>query len=176
MNNRPVAGWRVHSHPVIIAIAAAIWYLGGLGTILLLGSLFERAKYHQYIIIALGLMLSLACWFWIRKPTPMLQNSRRESLVLSSTKMYFFFSACAFLAYFALRSFLPNLAAILILYMIFLSYFIAGNYFMAWYYLRVRELFYRSHCTRCLYDISAIESPTCPECGRIVTPFETDPS
>ncbi|MFI4893125.1 MAG: hypothetical protein ACIAQ0_06770, partial [Phycisphaerales bacterium JB058] len=48
---------------MILAIAVAAWQLGGLGTILLLGSLFDQAKYHQYIIIALGLTLSLA-WGW----------------------------------------------------------------------------------------------------------------
>jgi len=39
-----------------------------------------------------------------------------------------------------------------------------------------RRVYYQSHCSRCLYDLSAIESNTCPECGRVITPIETDPS
>lgn len=33
-----------------------------------------------------------------------------------------------------------------------------------------RRAFYDSHCSHCLYNITAVEADTCPECGNTITP------
>lgn len=33
-----------------------------------------------------------------------------------------------------------------------------------------RQAFYNSHCSHCLYNITAVEANICPECGRPITP------
>jgi hypothetical protein len=106
---------------------------------------------------------------WVRKPALTIRHIRREK-VIARIGLYAIIPVCVFVFLYSqsLQTAHPNVAP---------ASFAAAYITMWWaapVAIFIRDLgkyripYYESHCTKCLYDLSAVEADTCPECN---TPF-----
>ena len=158
-------------------IALVVWLLGGVGLVLLfIGQSTDHLYPYRYLLIGVGAVTMLVPAIWLRTSAGTFRGMRRESLIEYLSRYTLFGMGVLALGSLALLNVVQRVAATTLLILIFESYFLLGTYVTAAILARSRERYYASHCPHCLYDLTAIESSTCPECGRVVTPFETDPS
>jgi hypothetical protein len=164
------------AHPITITIAGAAWYLGGLGLVLLYSGVSDALHPYRYAVLCLGTLLFAVPVFWLRTEAGTVRGKRREDIVHRVSRGMLFVLGLAAIAAIGILGITRVFAATSLLILFFLGYFCLGTYALSAWLSLVRREFYLQRCPNCLYDLSAVESPTCPECGRIVTPFETDPS
>lgn len=159
-------------HPALIAAAASIWYLGGLGLILLYANVSDDLFPYRYLLIAAGTATMLLPAYWIRSPATF-HGTPRESVVEHAARLVLF--ALGLVALIALGLLVPAkpLAVPIILIAVFEGYFVLGIHTTGALLARRRAPYYATRCPHCLYDLTSIEASTCPECGRAIIPPQT---
>lgn len=160
-------------HPAIIATGFCVWFLGGIGLVLLFAGVSDEVHRYRYAFIAAGSAIMLLPAIWIRTPAGIWRSMRREEMVEHASRLILFALGIVAILAVGLLGIAKPLTAPAILVAVFLGYFVLGTHTLGALLARSRLKFYNSHCPHCLYDLSAIESPTCPECGRAITPPQT---
>lgn len=107
--------------------------------------------------------------FWIRSPAGVWRGMRREEMVEHSSRLILFALGIVAILAVGLLSIAKPITAPAILVAVFIGYFVLGTHTLGALLARARLKYYDSRCPHCLYDLTAIESPTCPECGRAIT-------
>lgn len=157
-----------------ITIAYAVWLLGGIGLVLLFASVSDVLSPYRYLVVAVGLIIALAPPILLRRPTPMFRGERREHRIEGILAILAITLSVIVGVMLGLIMFEQRLAALILMSAIFVGYFVLGASVLCSILLNHRSLFYGSHCRHCLYDLTAVESSTCPECGRSITPPQTE--
>ena len=159
-----------------IATFAFIVWLGALGGVLLACDYFPAFMPLKYAIAGLFTLVQVGVFLSICKPTRMFGTRRRETFIIGISELVIILSVVAFAAGLGLSQIEPAWSWPTVVFAALVGLHAFAMRKMAAALLASRKLWYSLRCQRCLYDLSAVESPTCPECGRIVTPFEKDPS
>lgn len=156
-----------------MATGFCVWYLGGIGLVLLFAGVSDDVHRFRYSFIAAGSAIMILPALWIRSPAGVWRGMRREEMVEHSARLVLFALGIVAILAVGLLSIAKPLSAPAILVAVFIGYFVLGTHTLGALLARARLKFYDSHCPRCLYDLSAAESPTCPECGTPITPPQT---
>ncbi len=157
-------------NPVMVTIAAAIWYLGGIALVLLLSNVSDDLYPIRYLIIGIGSIVMVLPAIWIRVPAGTLLRMRREEIVVRYFRIALFGAGVLSLVAIGLTGVAQRSASLTIFALVLLSYFVLGVTAFGSMLAHARLGFYSSRCPRCLYDLTAVESSTCPECGLAITP------
>lgn len=158
-----------------LALRFCLLWLGGVSCTLAFTFSSTGMIALKYILILTVLTLHVVVVLSIRKPMPVRKKLYREQRIAQVSAVTALISAIGLMCMIGLGLVIQNIPTVFVLLLPLLFFSAATMILAQSIYLR-RKQFYKSHCTNCLYDLSAIESSTCPECGRVVTPFETDPS
>lgn len=159
-----------------LATVAVIVWLGALGGVILICDYFTAFKPLKYAIAGLFTLIQVGVFLSICRPTRMFGTRRRETFIIGLSELVMIVSVVVFATGLGLSQIEPAWSWPTVVFAALIALHALAMRKMAVALLASRRVWYSLRCQRCLYDISAIESPTCPECGRIVTPFETDPS
>jgi len=113
---------------------------------------------------------------WVRLPSPEILSRRREEIfVLLTGFVYFPIWSLTVLLSIGLDAPFPNGSQILFV----LCMLSAFNVLPLAVFLHIlndyRIPYYAARCTKCLYDLSAVEADSCPECNTPITRLE-DPT
>lgn len=159
--------------PLRLVIQSALLALGSIAGVVLLCWLDPRLVPLKYPVLAATLLALLGAVLAIRKPTPMMGARRREASVMLVAHATMLLSGLIFLCSLGLQSVSPGWMWTLIWLCLLISLHALAVSLLARGVLMSRVAYYADHCPTCLYDLTAIESPTCPECGTPITPPRT---
>ena len=159
-----------------LTIQSAVLGLGSIAGITILTWHYPEFSPLKYPIMGCVLLIALGVAVALRKPAPAIGLRRREEMVvlIAHTAMLVF-GFLFLLGLGLLTVAAPWMWAAILLCLLVLFYALAIS-LLARGVLAGRHVFYQTHCTRCLYDVSSVESPTCPECGRAITSLQTEAS
>ena len=159
-----------------VTAAYFIWQLGGVGLVLLCASVSDVLSPYRYAVVALGLCIALLPPVLLKRPAPMVRGMRREQRVEGILSILAVILSAVVVLMLGLIVIEQRFAALMLMTAVFLGYFVLGASVLSSVLLRHRSVYYKSRCPYCLYDLTAAESSTCPECGRAITPPQTAPS
>jgi len=157
--------WR----PLQLAFQSAVLGLGSVAGIVVLCWVRPELQPLKYPVVIAVAVVTIGVIAAIRKPAPMIGLRRREEMVMLLAHLAMLAFGLVFLASLGLQRVSPGWMWALILLCTLMSLYALAISLLARGVLAGRRAYYEGRCTRCLYDLSAIESPTCPECGRAVT-------
>lgn len=149
----------------------ALYYavMGGLAYVLIAQPLWNKAGF----IVAI-LAPHFVAMYWIRRPAPWTHRTREE-LVFVLT-VFFAIPACSLvfltLLGLSIRTELSAISGATELVMACTLPFMlcsAGTAMIANGLKKKRSMYYDCRCRRCLYDLTSVESDTCPECNTHIT-------
>lgn len=126
----------------------------------------------------LGWMLAvqLGAVYLVRRPTPLVNSIRREQLLLNLLGYGFLPAWClVLLLNMALVSMLGEVSKFVLMICMLAAFTVTPPAVLIYFLSRYRIPYYAGRCTRCLYDLSAVEADACPECNMPITRSE-DPS
>lgn len=161
--------WR----PLQQAFQSAVLGLGSVAGIVVLCWIRPELSPLKYPVVIAVALVATGVITALRKPAPMIGLRRREEMVMLLAHLAMLAFGLVFLASLGLQRVSPGWMWALILLCALMSLYALAISLLARGVLAGRRTYYEGRCSRCLYDISAAESPTCPECGRAITPPQT---
>jgi len=170
------------SSVVFSSIAVSVGYIVYLAALVPIAYTFYIIPSPYFIAFAVLLYLPhFMALLYIRRPLPWYRY-RREDLVLLYAAYATIPLGCillvALLGFGSMMNITRSLnpVAITIGYTIFFTILSIGTALIAGGLLSKRRVFYASHCKQCLYDLTAVEADTCPECNTPITRSEYLPT
>lgn len=157
-----------------LAIQSALLGLGSVAGIVVLCWVRPELRPLKYPVVIAITLAAVGVIAALRKPAPMIGLRRREEMVMLLAHLAMLAFGLVFLASLGLQRVSPGWMWALILLCALISLYALAISLLARGVLVGRRAYYEGRCTRCLYDLTAIESATCPECGRAVTVLRTE--
>lgn len=153
-----------------LTLRFCLLWLGGIGTTsaALIGS--PGMIPNTYVLVLVVLIMHVAVAVFLRKPQPQRDGLFREQRVALIAAWITVLCVLGLLVMMVAGLFVSDALAELALLMP-LMFFSAATVTAAHSILLRRTPFYLARCPHCLYDLTSIESSTCPECGHAITPI-----